>query len=64
MAPLLLIGVTDRTMNRMMLGSLREAQNLKDFLEETGDYQRVRIYQVRKGEGSLSELRELEQVTR
>jgi len=64
MAPLLIIGVTEQTMNRFMLGSLREAQNLKDFLEETGEYKRVGVYQVRKGEGTLSELRELEQVTR
>lgn len=63
MASLLLIGVTDRTINRLMLGSLREAQNLKDFLEETGDYRRVSIYQVRRGEGSMNELDELEQVS-
>jgi len=64
MAGILLIGMTERTMNRFMLGSLREAQNLKDFLEQTGEYKRVEIYHVQKAEGPLSELKEIQQVVR
>lgn len=63
MAALLLIAIADRTINRFLVNSLREAQNLKDFLEQTGDYRQVGVYEVRKTEGTFTELRQLEQVT-
>ncbi len=63
MERLLLMAISERTMNRFLVDSLREAQNLKDFLEETGDYREVSVYAVRKI-GAFSQLRELDQVTR
>ena len=62
LAALLLIGVTDLTINRYLLGSLREARNLKDFLEQTGDYRRLEIYEARRTSGTLSELKQVEEV--
>jgi len=55
MEALLVLGVTDAVVNKFRVDSMMEARNLKDFLEGTGDYQWVDIYQVRKTKGPLSE---------
>ena len=55
MGALLVLGVTETLVNRFTVRSMMEARNLKDFLEDTGDYRWVEIYRVREAEGPFSE---------
>jgi hypothetical protein len=46
--------------NRFSKDSLLEARNLRDFLEQTGEYSKVTIYELEKTLGPLQQWAELE----
>jgi hypothetical protein len=48
------------SVNRFQEGTLTEARNLKDFLEQTGEYTTVTIYELEKTLGPLQQWAELE----
>ncbi len=50
--------------NRFPKDSLSEARNLKDFLEQTGEYSTVKIYELEKTLGPLQQWAELEECAR
>jgi hypothetical protein len=52
------------SVNRFPQNSLTEARNMKDFLEQTGDYSTVKIYELEKTLGPLQQWAELEESTR
>jgi hypothetical protein len=52
---------SDGAVNRFGKGSLREARNLKDFLEQLGEYKTVAIYESEKTLGPLTEWAELKE---
>jgi len=52
------------SVNRFPQSSLTEARNMKDFLEQTGDYSTVKIYELEKTLGPLQQWAELEESTR
>jgi len=52
------------SVNRFPQNSLTEARNLKDFLEQTGDYSTVTIYELEKTLGPLQQWAELEETSR
>jgi len=47
--------------NRFPKTSLAEARNLKDFLEQTGEYATVTLYELEKSFGPLMQWSELEE---
>ncbi len=47
------------SVNRFAKDSLGEARNLKDFLEQTGEYSTVAIYELEKTLGPLQQWAEL-----
>ena len=49
------------SVNRFPKESLIEARNLKDFLEQTGEYSTVTIYELEKALGPLQQWAELEE---
>jgi len=53
---LLVLGVTEFVINKFRVDSMTEARNLKEFLDETGDYSWVEIYLVPNPEGLVSKL--------
>jgi len=53
-----------RGVNRFPQASLVEARNLKDFLEQTGDYTSVAIFELEKSIGPLRQWAELVETTR
>jgi hypothetical protein len=55
---------TSRAVNRFPLASLTEARNLKDFLEQTGEYDNVAIYELEKSIGPMSQWGRLEESPR
>ena len=56
--------LSDRAVNRFPQTSLAEARNLKDFLEQTGEYETVTIYELEKSIGPLRQWAELEESSR
>ncbi len=50
--------------NRFSKDSLVEARNLQDFLEQTGEYSKVTIYELQKTLGPLQQWAELEESLR
>jgi hypothetical protein len=50
--------------NKFPAGSLTEARNLKDFLEQTGEYSTVVIYELEKTLGPLQQWADLEESLR
>lgn len=50
--------------NRFSKDSLTEARNLKDFLEQTGEYSTVTIYELQKTLGPLQQWADLEESLR
>ena len=54
----------NREVNRFPQASLTEARNLKDFLEQTGEYAAVAIYELEKSVGPLSQWTELDESPR
>jgi hypothetical protein len=53
-----------RAVNRFAQASLTEARNLKDFLEQTGEYASVAIFELEKSIGPLRQWAELEESSR
>jgi hypothetical protein len=51
----------DGNINKFAHGSLREARNTKDFLEQTGEFRSVSIYESEKTFGPLTEWAELKE---
>jgi hypothetical protein len=49
------------SVNRFAQGSLIEARNLKDFLEQTGEYRTVAVFELEKSVGPLKQWAELEE---
>jgi hypothetical protein len=54
----------DRAVNRFHQASLAEARNLRDFLEQTGDYRSVAIFELETSIGPLRQWTELEEGSR
>jgi hypothetical protein len=52
------------SVNRFPEDSLTRARNLKDFLEQTGEYSAVKIYELEKTLGPLKQWAELEETSR
>jgi len=52
---ILVVGRSGSTLNKFEQASLQSAFNIKDFLEQTGDYEEVSIFQHSREEGPLSE---------
>jgi hypothetical protein len=50
-----------RAVNRFPQPSIVEARNLKDFLEQTGEYASVAIFELEKSLGPLRQWSELEE---
>ncbi len=48
--------------NKFPKSSLTEARNLKDFLEQTGEYASVDLYELEKSLGPMSQWAKLEEV--
>ena len=65
MRSLVVVAATaSRGVNRFPKASLTEARNLKDFLEQTGDYATVTIFELEKAVGPLRQWSELEESPR
>ncbi len=52
---------TEWAVNRFPQSSLGDARNLKDFLDETGEYRSVAIYELQGSMGPLKQWAELEE---
>ena len=52
---ILVVGRSGSTLNKFEQTSLQSAFNIKDFLEQTGDYEEVSIFQHSSGEGPVRE---------
>jgi hypothetical protein len=55
---------SERAVSRFPQASLTGARNLKDFLEQTGEYGSVAIYELEKSIGPMRQWSELEETTR
>ena len=65
MRSLVVVAITSASaVNRFTQSSLIEARNLKDFLEETGEYRTVAIFELEKSVGPLRQWTELEESPR
>ena len=65
MRSLIVVATTSKgDVNRFPQGSLREARNVKDFLEQTGDYASVAVFELEKSVGPLRQWGELEESSR
>jgi hypothetical protein len=65
MRSLVVVATTSgRAVNRFPQASLVEARNLKDFLEQTGEYGTVAIFELEKSIGPLRQWAELEEISR
>lgn len=53
--PLLVVAKSDSALNKFEQASLMQALNLKDFLEQTGQYSEVSVYQLSAAEGPTRE---------
>jgi hypothetical protein len=60
MRSLVVVATSERSVNRFLQASLTEARNLKDFLEQTGEYVAVKIFELEKSIGPLRQWAELE----
>jgi len=62
MRSLVVVGTTSKgALNRFPQASLAEARNVKDFLEQTGEYRAVTIFELEKSIGPLMQWAELEE---
>jgi len=52
---LLVVARSASRLDRFKQPSLRAARNVRDFLEQTGEYERVIIFQLRSSQGPLKE---------
>jgi hypothetical protein len=65
MRSLVVVATTpDRAVNRFAQSSFTQARNLKDFLEQTGEYGTVAIFELEKSIGPLRQWAELEESSR
>jgi len=65
MRSLVVVATTpDRMVNRFTQASPVEARNLKDFLEQTGEYKTVAVFELEKSIGPLRQWAELEENSR
>jgi hypothetical protein len=55
---------SERAVNRFPQASLTQARNLKDFLEQTGEYATVAIFELEKSMGPLRQWAELQESPR
>jgi hypothetical protein len=55
---------SEGVVNKFMQASLTEARNLKDFLEQTGEYRNVALYELEKSIGPMTQWAELEESPR
>ncbi|HVC27726.1 MAG TPA: hypothetical protein VND40_06145 [Nitrososphaerales archaeon] len=62
MRSLVVVATTcERAINRFPQASLTGARNLKDFLEQTGEFATVAIFELEKSVGPLRQWAELEE---
>jgi hypothetical protein len=52
---LLVVAKSSSKLNKFAHSSLLSAINIRDFLEQTGEYDEVTIFQLRSVEGSMKE---------
>ncbi|MDA4123359.1 MAG: hypothetical protein OK456_09295 [Thaumarchaeota archaeon] len=52
---LLVVARSASALNKFEQGSLREAINMRDFLDQTGDYSEVSVFQFLSAEGPMKE---------
>lgn len=65
MRSLVVVATTHRQgLNRFSQPSLLEARNLQDFLEQTGEYEKVSIYELEKSLGPIQQWGELQDDSR
>ena len=57
-----MLGVTEFVINKFQVGSMIEARNLKEFLDQTGDYKWVEIYLVPRADGPVSKFAKIASV--
>jgi hypothetical protein len=63
MNPLILVVArSSSALNKFEQRSLQSAFNIKDFLEETGEYDEVSIFQLRSSQGPLREWVKLDEL--
>ncbi len=53
--PLLVVARSTSALNKFEQGSLQEAINIRDFLDQTGDYSEVSIFQLISAQGPMKE---------
>jgi hypothetical protein len=53
--PLLVVARNTSKLNKFSQDSLQGALNLRDFLEQTGEYDAVTIFQLRSVDGAMKE---------
>ncbi len=53
--PLLVVAKSTSKFNKFAQASLLGALNIRDFLEQTGEYDEVAIFQLKGAEGPLKE---------
>ena len=64
MRSLVVVATTgEGAVNRFPQASLKEARNLKDFLEQTGEFRAVKIYELEKSAGLSGQWAELEEIS-
>ncbi|MGA2664591.1 MAG: hypothetical protein ABSF83_06590 [Nitrososphaerales archaeon] len=61
---LLVVARSASRLDRFEQPSLRDARNIRDFLEQTGEYAQVTIFQLRSTEGPLREWVSLSEIER
>jgi hypothetical protein len=62
MRSLVVVATTpEHVVNRFPQASLFEARNIKDFLEQTGEYTFVAIFELERSIGPLTQWAELEE---
>jgi len=64
MRSLVVVATTSRgAVNKFPKSSLAEARNLKDFLEQTGEYATVALYELDRSLGPIKQWAKLEEIT-
>ena len=62
MRSLVVVAITHlHSANRFHQSSLLEAKNLQDFLEQTGQYEKVSIFELEASQGPIKQWGELEE---
>jgi len=53
--PLLVVARSTSKLNKFAQDSLQGALNIRDFLEQTGEYDAVTVFQLRSVDGAMKE---------